>query len=346
VKNGFQWCRHCGKPHGLDVQHCPVTGAGLAQSMHAARPPAPFAPPASLVAGKYRIGRMLGSGSFGRVHEAENVALGRIVAIKFLTSTSEDAARRMRREARVLAGLHHSNVCDVYDFGALEDGRPFIVLERLRGETLASRLRREKRLSLEQTVQMFAQILSALQAAHQAGIIHRDLKPANVFLVEEAGCPPIVKLVDFGLAKDLLDDGSSTALGVRCGSPTHMSPEQLRGDPLDGRSDLFAVGIMFFEALAGGHPFYAPNLVEITRKIVKAPTPSLRRARPSLPAWTDEVVIGALQKDPEWRFGSAAEMQRSLVAREAWRQSMSDDSSTNVALPRIRGSSSSSTPTP
>jgi len=311
--------------------------------MHAQRQTPPRLP-TGLIAGKYRLGRMIGSGAFGRVHEAENVALRRVVAMKILTSTSPDAARRMRREARVLAGLHHANICDVYDVGELDDGRPFIVLERLRGETLAARLARERRLSLEKVVQIFTQVLSALQAAHGAGVIHRDLKPANVFLAEEVGCPPIVKLVDFGLAKDLLDEGSSTALGTRCGSPSHMSPEQLRGDPLDGRSDLFAVGIMLFESLAGGHPFYASTIVEIATRILRAPAPSLRRARPSLPGWIEEVVLGALQKEPEWRFDSAAQMQRALLATESWRQSFSgEDSATDLAILRVR-SSSSTTP--
>jgi serine/threonine-protein kinase len=314
--------------------------------MHTQRPPGPsVAPPAPapLLAGKYRLGRMIGSGSFGTVHEAENVPLGRGVAIKILTSTSPDAARRMRREARVLAGIHHTNICDVYDVGELPDGRPFIVLEWLRGKTLDARLHQEGRMSLEKVVQIFAQVLSALQAAHTAGILHRDLKPANVFLAEEAGCPPIVKLVDFGLAKVMLDDASTTAVGSRCGSPSHMSPEQLRGQELDGRSDLFAVGIMLFESLAGGHPFWASNVVEITSKIMMAPTPSLRRARPSLPAWIEQVVGRALEKWPDRRYGSAAEMQRALLASESWRQSYSDDTVTGVSLPQV-WSSASKTP--
>jgi serine/threonine-protein kinase len=300
----------------------------------------------TLIAGKYRLGRLIGSGAFGRVHEAENVPLGRGVAIKILTSPSADSARRMRREARVLAGLHHTNICDVYDVGAFDDGRPFIVLEWLRGETLQARLERERRLSLEKTTQIFVQILSALQAAHSTGIIHRDLKPANVFLVEEAGCPPIVKLVDFGLAKDLLEEGSATGVGITCGSPPYMSPEQIQGHPLDDRSDVFAVGVMLFEVLVGDHPFSAKTTVELASKILNAPTPSLRRKRPSLAAWVERVVERALAKDPDHRFDSAAEMQRALLASEVWRQSprsFDDEMITQVSLPRM-SSSSSTTP--
>jgi serine/threonine-protein kinase len=315
--------------------------------MHAQRPPTPAIPvapspnpPSTLLDGRYRLGRVIGHGAFGRVHEAENIALRRVVAIKILTSTSADAARRMRQEARVLAALHHPNICDVYDVGALEDGRPFIVLERLRGETLDVRLKREGRLSPERVVPLFAQILSALQAAHGAGIIHRDLKPANVFLVGQIGSAPTVKLLDFGLAKDLLDEAAPTALGMRCGSPTHMSPEQLRGDPVDARSDLFAVGIMLFEVLTGGHPFYASTILEIATRILRSPAPSVRRARSSLPAWIDEIVRRALEKDPEMRFGSAAEMERAFLANQAWRQTVSDDSTTNVAIAKLRTSSS------
>ena len=315
-----------------------------APSSRPAKPAAPILP--TLVAGKYRLGRVIGSGGFGSVHEAENVALGRVVAMKILTTASVDSARRMRREARVLAGLHHANICDVYDVGALEDGRPFIVLERLRGETLESRLLRERRLPLERTVQIFAQVLSALQAAHGTGIIHRDLKPANVFLVEAAGCPPIVKLVDFGLAKDLLDEGSATRPGVTCGSPPYMSPEQLRGNPLDARSDLFGLGVMLFEVLGGRHPFFANTVIELATKILNTPTPGLRALRPSLPAWVEIVVRRALEKKPGNRFGSAAEMQRALLASESWRQSSTDlsETITHVSVPRLAGGSSTRTP--
>jgi eukaryotic-like serine/threonine-protein kinase len=341
VKDGFQWCGHCGRPHALDVAVCPVTGASLATSMHAQRGEVESpSPPSTLIDGRYRLGRVIGKGAFGRVHEAENVSLRRVVAIKLLTSTSSDAARRMRQEARVLAAINHPNICNVYDVGALDDGRPFIVLERLRGETLDVRLKRETRLSVERVVPIFTQVLSALQAAHGAGIVHRDLKPENVFLVGEIGVPPTVKLLDFGLAKDLLDEGSGTAFGARCGSPTHMSPEQLRGDLLDARSDLFAVGIMLFQALAGVHPFHAGTVLEIATKIMRSRAPSIRRARPSLPAWIDEIVARALQKQPDARFHSAEEMHRALLAHQSWRQSISDDSTTNVAIARIRTSSS------
>jgi serine/threonine-protein kinase len=119
-----------------------------------------------------------------------------------------------------------------------------------------------------------------------------------------------------------------------------MSPEQLRGDPLDGRSDLFAVGIMLYEVLTGGHPFYANTILEIATKIMRSPAPSIRRARASLPAWADEIVQRALEKDPEKRFGSAAEMERAFLAHQAWRQTTSDDSTTNVAIAKLRTSSS------
>lgn len=328
--------------------NAPRGGGGGRRNVRVPAPPAPPGLPAPrqhLIAGKYKVGRQIGQGAFGYVLEAENVAIGRIVAIKILSKASADSARRMRREARVLAGLHHTNICDVYDVGSLPDGRPFIVLERLRGETLDARLQRERRFSLERTVQIFSQILSALQAAHSTGIIHRDLKPANVFLVEAAGCPPIVKLVDFGLAKDLHESGSATRPGVACGSPPHMSPEQLRGDPVDERSDLFALGVMLYQVLAGRHPFFASTVFELASKILHEPAPALRRVRPTLPAWVEVVVRRALEKRPDNRFSCAAEMQRALLASESWRDCGSDvtETITHVSLPRL---SNSSTGTP
>lgn len=294
-----------------------------------------------IVGDRYRIDALIGSGGMGAVVSATHVEVGQRVAIKFLLDVHPQTVARFEREGRLLVRLKSPHVARVFDVGVMDDDAPYIVMEHLEGQDLADLVGAVGRVPYEEVVDYVLQACDAIAEAHALGIVHRDLKPANVFLAEEAGGPPLVKLVDFGLAKDLLDEGTSTALGTRCGSPSHMSPEQVRGDPLDGRSDLFAVGIMLFEALAGGHPFYASTIVDIATRILRAPVPSLRRARPSLPAWIEEVVLGALQKEPEWRFESAAQMQRALLATESWRQSFSgEDSATNVAILRVRASSS------
>jgi serine/threonine-protein kinase len=302
------------------------------------------------VAGKYRITQMIGVGGAGQVFEAKNLAVGRLVAIKIVRSTIGDSPERLLREAQLAAAIRHPNICGVYDLGYLPNGDPFLVMERLFGETLHDRLRRRRNnrpLRLPLTLDVFVQLLSALHAAHSVGVLHRDLKPANVFLVERDGCPPLAKLLDFGFAKDMtgLRARAITQPHQACGTPQYMSPEQLRAQALDARSDLFAVGVMLYEALAGRHPFMAPTVPEISFRILEAEAPRLRAMRPRLTPELEALVARALAKTRADRFQSARAMLEAIDdARSAQAESSVESapsSTTDTWILRCASSSSS-----
>jgi eukaryotic-like serine/threonine-protein kinase len=296
---------------------CPATRRRL--DLRSSSRPAAAAEPlvGTDIDNKYRIHRLIGAGGMGCVYDAENLWLGRRVAIKVIRGArSDEALARLRREAQLVAATQHPNICDIYDVGLLADGSPYLVLERLVGETLAGRLGRERQLSVGVTFEIFSQLLSALTAAHQARIVHRDLKPENVFLAHRVGCPAHVKLLDFGFAKDIsgLRGHVITRPGSALGTPRYMAPEQLIGDAVDNRTDLFAVGIMLFECLAGAHPFHADTRVDLQSNILRAHPMPLRRFRPELPAELDWLLGKALAKRPDERFASAKELQQALAA--------------------------------
>jgi serine/threonine-protein kinase len=318
MREGIVWCPHCREPHKLGEAYCPKSGQKLDQRIHHdSYIRAKLHPLIGVVIdGKYEILKRIGVGGMGEVFEAHNQALDRRVALKIVTKgKAADAADRLRREARVIASVKHPNICDLYDVGTMPDGTPYMVLELLTGETLHARVRREKRLTVSDAIDIFCQILSGVQHAHANSIVHRDLKPANVFLVERYGLRPLVKLVDFGLAVDLLGRMHKlTQPGRSCGTPHYMSPEQLRGRPVDARSDLFSIGLMLFEALSGRHPFAATAIVEMTIKIAYEEPTELAQLRKRVPPALAAIVERTLEKDPDRRPQSAMELQTALAA--------------------------------
>ena len=272
--------------------------------------------------GKYRIVAHLGSGGVGDVFEAENLRLGRRVAIKVgVGGASGESVARLRREARAIASLHHPNIRDLYDVGQMENGQLYLVLELLKGETLQKRIARVRRLAVREGVDLFQQLLSGLHLAHMAGIVHRDLKPANIFLVTRVSCAPLVKLLDFGFALDLSGQlwRRITAAGKACGTLHYMSPEQIRGEDAGVQSDLFSVGVVMFEALTGQHPFDDANPQMVANNILLAPPPPMATLLPGLPFALEAIVRRALEKEPRRRFSSALEMQLALSALSARR---------------------------
>lgn len=316
MNSGIIWCPHCGKPHALGTKICPLAAKTIERSVHVA--PASSSNPleGTLIGGKYFVQRLIGAGGMGEVFEAENRVLRRLVAVKVASLVgTPDGMARLEREAMLVSAVQHPNICDVLDFGVLPDGRPFMVLERLFGETLAQLLARKIRLDLGAALDIFTQMLSGLQAAHGAHIIHRDLKPKNVFLADRLGCPPLVKLLDFGLARDVSGVRARTITkpGALLGTLKYMSPEQLKIQKLDARSDLFAVGVMLYETLTGKHPFEGPSLADVQVNILRGSQQSLCEARPELPRRLSDIVDRCLAKDPEERWPSAADVLRALA---------------------------------
>lgn len=258
----------------------------------------------------YRIVHRLGSGGMGEVYAAEDVRLGRRVALKLLLEPfrrDRVALERLRREARAASSLNHPNICTIFDIGE-DDGVPFVVMELLEGSSLATRLRAGP-MSISDAVPVCLGVLAALDALHSRGLVHRDIKPSNVFLT-----PHGAKLLDFGLAKsvavsggDARATGDITQSGLVIGTPQYMSPEQLQGAPLDARSDTFALGAVLFEMLSGRPAFSGRTVPELFHRIVFEQPPSIAQ-----PAPVRAVVSRALAKRPADRFHSAAAMADQL----------------------------------
>lgn len=267
-----------------------------------------------VIDGKYRISRVLGAGGMGAVYEGENIRIGRRVAIKVLhaeAASAPDLRRRFEREARVAAKIGSSNICDVLDLGDLDTGHAFLVMEYLEGETLDAFMTREPRLQAHEITPIVVQMLDGLSAMHGASIIHRDLKPANVFLTNTG----VVKLLDFGISKFQVQTeemGQKTETGALLGTPLYMSPEQSRGAELDGRSDLYCVGVILYRALAGHHCFEADNLPQLLFKTaIEEPIPLLPRVDAVDQSFVP-IVEKAMAKKPEDRYQTARELRDAI----------------------------------
>jgi serine/threonine protein kinase len=266
----------------------------------------------------YRVVGQLGAGGMGVVYRAEDVRLGRSVALKFISEDlahDPQAVQRLRSEARAASALNHPSICTIYDIGEHE-GHPFIVMELMKGRTLRDCLI-SGALKIHQLVDIGIEIADALHAAHTEGIIHRDIKPGNVFVTERGH----VKLLDFGLAKLTplyVESGTTrhmvdrTAGGVTLGTVAYMSPEQATGDELDGRSDLFSLGVMLYECATGHHPFPGKTSAVILSAILNRAPVAPVVLNPELPLRLQEVINNCLEKDRELRYQSAAELRTDL----------------------------------
>jgi serine/threonine-protein kinase len=273
-----------------------------------------------LLAGKYRLLRLLGAGGMGTVHEAVNTWTGRHVAVKQLRpalSSDAMAAKRFMREARSASRIAHPNVVDILDLGRdPQTGALYMVQELLAGETLRRRIAERGALPVDEVVRILAPALSALAVAHAAGVVHRDLKPDNIFLASDPRGGEVTKLIDFGLSKRLRGGGDLviTAGGRRLGTPFYMAPEQLRDDPeLDERIDVWSMGVVLFEAAVGARPFPGPGCVELIRQVVQRPAPLLADIAPGVPPAFAALVARALDRDRN-RRPHAAELHAALVA--------------------------------
>jgi serine/threonine-protein kinase len=277
-----------------------------------------------VVAKRYRITRAIGAGGMGTVYEALDLQTGCTVALKALTRVDRGdvALQRLRREAETAVMVRSNHVCHVHYLG-VEAGRPFIVMERLHGETLRARLKGVGTMPVQEALSITFQLLDALSATHATGVVHRDVKPSNIFITSARGAPPRVKLIDFGVAKLLrVQDGppssAHAAMDITApngipGTLQYLAPEQLCGmGDIDERVDVYAAGLALFEMLAGSRLYSGPSLDEVVRRIIFEAPPSISPARPDVPPLVDDVLAMALAKDPRRRFISAAAFHRAL----------------------------------
>lgn len=270
--------------------------------------------------GGYHILDLISVGGMGRVYRAEQSALGRTVAVKIIHPhllSDENSALRFMTEARAASQLNHPNSIAVFDFGRTDDGQPYLVMEFLRGKDLARVAYEEGPLSFNRIVDVLRQVLAALAEAHELGIVHRDLKPENIVLEPLRRGGDFVKVLDFGLAKLKADTHSPnvTSPGIVCGTPDYMAPEQGRGDPIDGRSDLYGLGVVLFQLLTGHLPFEAESPTQVVMMHLTIPVPDPRQVAPDrhIPQRLVDVVLKALAKQPEQRFQDAQEFSDALA---------------------------------
>ena len=265
---------------------------------------------AGWMAGEYRLGRKLGEGGFGAVYEAVHPLLKRRAAVKVLhriAGADSDAVLRFVAEARAVNQIRNRHIIDIFSFGKLSDGRHFYVMDLLEGEPLDRYIAREGRCSVETAVQLLRPIAEALDAAHAAGVVHRDLKPQNIYLIWDAAGETVPKLLDFGMAKLLGESPVHTVSGTPLGTPLYMSPEQARGDLVDGRSDVYALGVLCHELLTGRLPITGENTIGVLMAhIIQAP-PRVSEVCPDLSPELDAPVLRMLEKKPEMRPASASE---------------------------------------
>jgi eukaryotic-like serine/threonine-protein kinase len=277
-------------------------------------------PAPDLLIGEYRVVRVIGRGAFGTVYEGVHRVVDKRAAIKVLRSElSRDPAMvaRFVDEARAVNRVGHPNIVDVYDFGELDDGRKYCVMEFLSGVTLAELLRTRGRLALEITVRLLGAVAKALDATHSRGIVHRDLKPENIFLVGNDPESYAPKLLDFGIAKVAFDDRAGrTETGVLIGTPAYMAPEQAAGARVDHRADIYALGVIAFEMLTGELPFPGDNRMQYLSQHMFSEPPAASARCPELPGAVDRALYAMLAKDPNERPGSASAALQAMRATE------------------------------
>jgi len=304
-------CPVCSTEYADDVKFCPNDGQTLRSTTRAADLVG------QIVADRYHVVKKLGEGGMGQVYLAEHVKMGRRSAIKVMNPAmvhDPDAVARFNREASNASRINHPNVCAIYDFGETVDGLIFLAMEFIEGEPLTDLLEREGALSMSRATAIFLQTADALQAAHELGIVHRDLKPDNIMLTKAT-----VKVVDFGIAKAIGGDESGqkvTKTGLVIGTPEFMSPEQLSGDKLDGRSDLYALALVLYRMLTGKLPFEATTAQEVMVKRLTDDPLTLADARPDLsfPPGLQQVLDTALARTPAERYQSVAKFAADVTS--------------------------------
>jgi serine/threonine-protein kinase len=270
---------------------------------------------------RYRVVRKIGAGGMGEVWEAKHIVINKAVAVKVLTldptlTNGAEQAERLMREARVVASIRHDNVVDITDFGHTPQGAPYFVMELLRGETLKDIIKNGGPMQWERARDVLIQLTDAMAAAHEKGVIHRDIKPDNVFLVNRGG-KEVAKIIDFGIAKTTIlgEEGRTlTQTGMVCGTPAFMSPEQARGERIDERTDIYSLGCLAYQMLAGRQPFEANSAAEaLYQQLFVEPT-SMTQVVPAagIPPSLDAIVLTAMRKNRNLRFQSMEDVSNAL----------------------------------
>jgi serine/threonine-protein kinase len=307
--------------------------------------------------GKYKIVRVIGEGGMGAVYEGENVRIRRRVAIKVLhagVASNTEMVQRFEREAQVAGTVGNDHILEILDMGALPGGERYMVMEYLDGETMTDRIKVRGRLTAAEAVKLLRQVLRGLAAAHGAGIVHRDLKPDNIFILKEkAGIKDYVKIIDFGISKFSEQGATSprmTRTGALMGTPHYMAPEQATGSTeIDRRTDIYAVGIIMYEAVTGRVPFQAETFNQLLFEIALAKIIPARQVVPELDPAVDSIIMKASARDPAQRFQTCDEFAAAL---EAWERSgsavsvppeQSLEAIFAASVPRASGSGAGST---
>jgi serine/threonine protein kinase len=303
-----RFCKGCGARLEMEPTELPEDGPATTAVA------TPRLREGSVVAQRYRIDGMLGEGGMGLVYRATELGRGRQVAIKQLNpahARSPLASERFRREIEVAKKLDHPNLVRLFDSGRWEEAS-YLAMEYVDGWSLKQKIRERKTLELEFTVPLLLQLCEGLEAIHAAGVVHRDVKPANV-LVDRSGQ---VKLCDFGLAfTEGLGLTRITRTGVAMGTPEYMAPEQIEGERVDTRTDIYALGVLMYEAFTGDLPFIGDNLLNVAMQhLNRAPLPPALR-NPALPTYLERIILKAMEKDPAKRFQAVAEVRAELTTR-------------------------------
>ena len=341
-------CPHCHEQHDADAGACAAT------AVHAAVPRAVDGPQAvrqtvadpligQLLADRYRVQRLLGEGGMGRVYLAKHERMGRMSAVKVMSpslASTPEAISRFNREAENASRIHQPNVAAIYDFGETMDGVLYLAMEFVEGETLSAVIRRDGPLAVPRAAALAGQVADGLQAAHHLGIVHRDLKPDNILVTRHHDGREWVKIVDFGIAKQTRqNDQTVTSLGVAIGTPEYMSPEQIAGEALDARTDLYSLGLVLFTMLTGQLPHPAMTSKQSMVQRLTARPRTLAEVVPGK-AWSprlQKALDRALAPEPDDRYSSVADFARDVQSAAMQTGSGANvPSATPVGAPALR----------
>jgi serine/threonine protein kinase len=320
-------CPKCHRPSTGQNRYCPEDGARLVARSRGEDPSIPPDPLiGQTVAGRYQIEKRLGEGGMGFVYAAHQSVIEKKVAIKILKtefSSRPEVVARFQQEAVSACRIKHPNVVDVFDVGRLEDGRFFLVMELLEGRDLSELIAEAAPLPPVRGIALALQICRALNAAHKSGVIHRDLKPENIFLHRTSDGDEIVKIVDFGIAQLRVPDSAPseerkrklTTEGTIVGTPEYMAPEQARGDVMDHRVDIYAVGVIMYEMFTGHPPFTGTAMLQILLQQMGEQPPPMAKVNPglSIAPELEQVIMRALAKQPDERFASMSDLAGAIA---------------------------------